>query len=111
MLVVALDFGDCITIGPGIVVRVVGCDQSGRARLAIDAPRDLVILRDSLIAPEKMPPRLRSILSEPLVGEWWQKGALTELRERAALDRPESLTPLEFWKRRRASEGLDHEGG
>lgn len=45
MLVLGVEFGESVSIGPDICVTVLKSPSNGRPRLAIHAPRDVRILR------------------------------------------------------------------
>ena len=55
MLVLTRQEGESITIGEGIVVRVVTLGPS-QVRLGIEAPRDVLVLRSELVGDSADPP-------------------------------------------------------
>lgn len=55
MLVIARKLGERILIGKDIWITVAGIDR-GKIRLGIDAPQDVLILREELIPPNDPKP-------------------------------------------------------
>ena len=58
MLVLELEPGELVYIGDTIKVRFMEADRGGkrRARIAIDAPRGVRVIRASLLVPGEPPP-------------------------------------------------------
>ena len=64
MLVLSRKLGEKIYIGDNICLTVVDIDR-GKIRLGIEAPRDVPIVRQELLANDKPPPPDRPALAIP----------------------------------------------
>lgn len=55
MLIFSRNIGEDFYIGENVRVVILACDRSGRARIGIEGPREVVILRGELIRPLPRP--------------------------------------------------------
>ena len=61
MLVISRRVGEAVHIGNDVVLRVTRLDHDGNVRLAIDAPREVRILREELVLRNRREERERDL--------------------------------------------------
>lgn len=55
MLVLTRKIGEKIHIGDNVILTVVEIDR-GKVRIGIEAPRDIIVMREELLHPSRVPP-------------------------------------------------------
>ena len=55
MLIFSRNIGEDFYIGENIRVVILACDRSGRVRIGIEGPREVVIMRGELVRPLPRP--------------------------------------------------------